>query len=70
MDVAKLAPITRIVLRYGAGILVTKGILDAESTSLFADPELVDLVQIGVGVAVAAGTEVWYWIATKFGWKK
>lgn len=70
MDTAKLAPLTRIALRYIAGALITKGLLDADSASLFTDPELIDLAHLGIGVVFATGTEFWYWLASKLGWKK
>lgn len=55
-----IAPIVRIVLRYGVG-----AVLGMEAGSLFAgDPDVVLLVATGVGVA----TEAVYAYAKKKGW--
>lgn len=64
-----LAPITRILLRYIAGILIARGIFDAGTGNFFAtDPDIYALAQAGIGLAVGFITEGYYWLAKKFGW--
>lgn len=64
------AVIIRILLRYAAGALVAKGFLAPEDGAYFAtDPDLAQLLQVGAGIVISAGTEYWYWIASKLGWK-
>lgn len=58
-----LAPFVRIVLRYLAGYLIARGLLDPASASDFVDPEL-------VGAIVMAANEAWYFAARKWGWEK
>lgn len=65
------AVIIRIVLRYGAGALIAHGLLDAESGNFLADdPDVVMLIETGVGVALAGLSEGWYWLAHKWGWAR
>lgn len=65
------AVIARIVLRYGAGVLVARGLLGADDASTFtADPDLQMVLETGAGLAISAATEGWYWLAHKFGWQK
>lgn len=65
------APIIRVLLRYLAGILVTKGILQAEDANAIAtDPDLIDMFNVLAGLAIGIATEWWYYLAIKFGWKK
>jgi len=60
-------PIIRIALRYGAGIMVAKGYLTPEdATFLSTDPDMILIA----GVLVGAATEVWYYLANRFGWAK
>jgi len=66
-----IAPVSRILLRYVAGILIAKGWLDAGFGQQFAtDTDVLALVQMGVGFAAAAASEGWYWLARKFGWTR
>lgn len=66
-----IAPVSRIILRYVAGILIAKGWLDSGfGQQLATDPDVLSLVQIGVGFAAAAASEGWYWLARKFGWSR
>lgn len=63
--------IIRIALRYGAGVLVARGLLGADDAASFStDPELQQLLEAGAGVAIGAVAEGWYWLAHKFGWQK
>lgn len=63
--------ITRIALRYLAAALVAKGMFTASDAGQFAaDPDVVNLVEVGIGLAIAGATEGWYWAARKFGWAK
>jgi len=65
------SPAIRILLRYAAGILVSKGILAPElGTQLLADPEVMMAVQVGAGLLIGAAAEAWYALAHKFGWSK
>ena len=66
-----IAVIIRIVLRYGAGILVARGLLGAgDAAALSADPEVQIALEAGVGLAISAATEGWYMLAHKFRWAK
>ncbi len=64
-------PIARIIARYAVGALIMKGILDTQvGGQLATDADLVGLIQIALGAAIGAATEVFYYIASKLGWKK
>lgn len=61
--------LVRIILRYGAGFLVAKGLLTPEDgTALGVDPDVAQMLEIGIGAAIGAGTELYYALARKFGW--
>lgn len=60
--------IIRIGLRYFAAALVSYGVLSEDSFSY--DPDVTQMVQVGLGAATAAAAEGWYWLAHKFGWSK
>ena len=73
------AIIARIFLRYLAGALVAKGIIDSQvGSELMADPEIGTMVLTVVdfivstlpGLVVGAASEVWYFFARKFGWTR
>lgn len=65
------AVVARIVLRYGAGALVAKGLLDADTAAgLSSDQDLIAVAQVAAGAAIGVGTEVAYWLARKFGWSR
>jgi predicted MFS family arabinose efflux permease len=55
------APITRILLRYGVGILAGSQIGDM----LASDRDVVDIISAGIAVAAAVVTERWYAYAKK-----
>lgn len=63
--------IVRIALRYVAAALVAKGVFSASDAGTFAtDPDLISLIEVGVGVVVGGATELWYWAARKCGWSR
>lgn len=62
-----MTAIIRILLRYVGVALATKGFLGAET--LYGDAEFVALVEMAVGGAITAGTEVWYALAKRYGWR-
>lgn len=64
-----MGAIIRIALRYGAGILVTRGFLgESDGNMLASDPEVAALIETGIGVALGAASEAWYWLAKRFRW--
>ncbi len=65
------AVVARILLRYLAAALLAKGFLTQDSSSLLSsDPEVVQLIEVGVGAAIGAATELWYFAARRLGWSK
>lgn len=62
-----MTAIVRIGLRYLGAFLAARGFMGAQELS--GDPELVALVEMGLGVAVAASAEIWYALAKRFGWR-
>lgn len=66
-----IAVLVRIALRYGAGILVAKGILAPEvGTDLASDPDVLQVAQIGAGLLAGVVSECWYFFARRLGWAK
>jgi len=64
-----MGAIIRIGLRYGAGFLVARGLLgESDGNMLASDPEVAALIETGVGFALGAASEAWYWLAKRFGW--
>ncbi|WP_273687137.1 hypothetical protein [Ketogulonicigenium vulgare] len=64
-----IAPIARIILRYGAAGLVTYGLTSAEmGRQIAADPDILNALTILIGAVIAAVTETAYWLAKKLGW--
>lgn len=58
-------PIIRVLLRYGAGALVSKGALDFDTANmLMSDPALISLI---TGLVVGGVSEIWYYTAKKTG---
>ncbi|TCT34660.1 hypothetical protein [Martelella mediterranea] len=57
--------IARILLRYGAGALTSWGL----GNQLARDPDIVNLAATGIGISIAAGTEIFYKVAKRNGWK-
>lgn len=65
-----ISVIIRILLRYGAGILVTRGLLGSDDAAAFSsDPDIQMALETGLGLAIASGTEAWHYLARKFGWE-
>ncbi len=63
--------IARIALRYIAGALVAKGLLTADDAlAINTDPDLVELLTTGLGIAIGVGTEWFYALARKLGWER
>ena len=60
----------RIALRWIAGALVSHGLLGEGMTGLFDDPDIAMVVETGIGVAIGAIAEGWYYLANRFGWAK
>ncbi len=64
-----MAPIIRILMRYGIGALVTYGYLSADDGgSISADPDIQFVAEMLLGAAAAALNEAWYAVAKKWGW--
>jgi hypothetical protein len=62
--------VARIILRYVAGALIAKGLLaDADGDWINADPDLLQAVTAGIGIAIGAVTEVAYRLAKRWGWR-
>lgn len=65
-----IAPISRIILRYGAGYLVLHGLLSAgDGKGLVGDADALALTEMVLGAGLAAMTEAWYYLAKRLGWK-
>lgn len=63
--------VARIALRYAAGALVAKGLLDTSTGSqIAADADILRAIEVGLGVGLATASEVWYSLARKLGWSK
>ena len=59
--------IARILLRYAAGALVAKGLVDSDlGRTLSTDVDLQMVAGVGLGLV----SEFWYKAARKFGWEK
>ena len=65
------AVLIRIALRYGAGVLVARGLLGAgDAAALSGDPDVQMVLETGVGLAISGVAEGWYLLAHKFHWPK
>jgi hypothetical protein len=62
------AVLVRITLRYLSGLLIGKGLLSADMSDLFLDPDLVTWLTLGAGVVLGVITEGMYALAKRFGW--
>ncbi|TIV71947.1 MAG: hypothetical protein E5V89_07695 [Mesorhizobium sp.] len=66
-----IAVIIRIALRYGAGVLVARGLLGAGDASAFsADPDIQMALETAAGLALSLAAEAWYALAHRFHWSK
>lgn len=66
-----MGPFVRIALRYAVGALIIKGIVSPEMGEMLSnDPEISMAIEIGLGVAIGALVEGWYYLARRFGWAK
>jgi hypothetical protein len=64
-----MSPLVRILLRYGSGLLIAKGLLDAETGNMLVDdPDVARSLELALGTAMAAASEVWFFLAKRFGW--
>ncbi|MCB1484851.1 MAG: hypothetical protein KDJ17_08155 [Hyphomicrobiaceae bacterium] len=62
-----MAPLIRILLRYAAMALVTRGLISDDAGAILAtDPD----VQLVVGALIGFATEAWYVLARRLGWSK
>ena len=66
---ALTGPVTRILLRYVAGVLVARGFL-GDASVISDDPDIYAIAEFALGVAIASATEWWYWLAHRMGWSK
>jgi len=60
----------RIGLRYVAAFLVSHGLMAEGVTDFVYDPDLSEMVQVGLGAVTAGAAEGWYYLAHRFGWAK
>jgi len=61
--------IARILLRVAAGVLMGRGWLSADDgAALSADPDVLHLIEGAIGAAMWSATEVYYYLAKRFGW--
>lgn len=63
--------LVRILLRYLAAILVTKGLIAPDLGEMISrDPDIAMAAQVASGALIAAIAEGWYYLAHRFGWAK
>lgn len=58
------APYARIILRYGAGLLLGSSVGDM----LASDVDAVNTLSTVISLGVAAATEIAYYLAKRWGW--
>jgi hypothetical protein len=60
----------RILLRYLAAVLVTRGLIAPDLGEMISrDPDIAMALQVTSGALIAALAEGWYYLAHKFGWR-
>jgi len=59
----------RILLRVIAGILIGKGLPPDAVEMVTSDTDVMVGVEVILGAVVWGGTEIFYFMAKKFGWK-
>ncbi|TRL39821.1 hypothetical protein [Rhizobium straminoryzae] len=65
------AVFARILLRYAAGALVARGLLDIDTAAgISTDQDLAAVAQIAIGAGMGAATEIYYALARRFGWSR
>lgn len=48
---------------------MARGLLgESDGNMLASDPEVAALIETGLGLALGAASEAWYWLAKRFGW--
>lgn len=57
-------PIARVLLRYVGAALIAKSGLQIDVN----DPDVMVVVQGAIGGLLAAGAEIWWALARKYGW--
>lgn len=63
-----IGPISRILARYIAGMLVAAGLLDVSfGHEIGADPDFALILQTVIGFVLMSVTEGWYWFARRMG---
>ena len=60
-------PFARILLRYLAGVLVARGLID-DGSVLSGDPDVLSVVETILGLLAAGASEAWFYLAKKYGW--
>jgi len=62
--------IARIIIRYVAGALIARGLFSpADGDFINANPDIEEIMTAAVGAAIMAGTEVFYYLAKRWGWR-
>ena len=57
-------PVARILLRYVGAALITKAGLQIDVT----DPDISSLVEFVLGAVISGASELWWYLARKYGW--
>ena len=57
-------PVARILLRYVGAALLTKAGLQIDVT----DPDISSLVEFVLGAVISGASELWWYLARKYGW--
>jgi len=61
--------VARILLRVAAGVMIGRGWLSADDgATLSTDPDVMHLVEGAIGAVVWSATEVYYYLAKRYGW--
>lgn len=57
-------PLARVLFRYAGAALMTKAGVSIDLT----DPDLMTLAEFGLGALLSVGSEVWWYLARRYGW--
>lgn len=61
--------VSRIVLRYLVGGLVTWGLISVDlGAAITGDADVLSVVTVGLSIVAGLVTEGWYWAAKRLGW--